>query len=83
MTEKQYQTFLIKEYEDLGYYVIKLITTNRNGIPDLLCMKPNEIIFIEVKSDKGKLTELQKFRHSELRQKGFKVMVLFAQKILS
>lgn len=83
MTEKQYQTFLIKEYEDLGYYVIKLITTNRNGIPDLLCMKPNENIFIEVKSDKGKLTELQKFRHNELRQKGFKVMVLFAQKILS
>ena len=34
MTEQQIQSKLMKELESKGYYVIKLITTNKNGIPD-------------------------------------------------
>jgi len=33
MTESKFQSLIIKKYESLGWYVIKLITTNRNGIP--------------------------------------------------
>lgn len=36
MTEQQIQTKRIKELEAEGYYVIKLIKTNKNGIPDLV-----------------------------------------------
>ena len=36
MTEQQIQTKKIKELEGLGYYVIKLKLTNKNGIPDLI-----------------------------------------------
>ena len=35
MTEQQIQSKRIKELEAEGYYVIKLIKTNKNGIPDL------------------------------------------------
>ena len=38
MTEQQIQTKLIKELEDKGYYVIKLVKTNKNGIPDLIAI---------------------------------------------
>ena len=72
MTEQQYQSKIIKAFEEKGWYVIKLIKTNKNGIPDLLCLKANEKpLFIEVKNDKGKLSELQKYRLDELNKLGF------------
>ena len=36
MTEQQIQSKKIKELEAEGYFVIKLIKTNKNGIPILL-----------------------------------------------
>ena len=36
MTEQQIQTKKIKELEADGYFVLKLIKTNKNGIPDVL-----------------------------------------------
>jgi len=48
--ESKIQAKLIKEYEALGYYVIKLIKTNKNGIPDLICLKDGKAFFVEVKS---------------------------------
>lgn len=75
MSESNYQAKLIKKYESEGWYVIKLITTNKNGIPDLLLLKKDKILFIEVKSSNGKLSEIQKYRIKELQEKGFNVLV--------
>lgn len=73
MKEQHYQTKIIKDYESRGYYVINLIKTNKNGIPDLLCIKEGEQpIFIECKSLTGTLSELQKYRIKELKNRGFK-----------
>lgn len=67
----KYQTELIQRYEKLGYYVINLIKTNKNGIPDLLCLKEGEKpMFIEVKESNDTLKPLQKFRIEELKQYG-------------
>lgn len=72
MTEQQFQTKIIKAYELNGWYVIRLIKTNKNGIPDLLCLKSGEKpLFIEVKSKKGVLSALQTFRLNELIELGF------------
>lgn len=75
MSEAKYQNKLIKLLEAEGWYVIKLIKTNKNGIPDLLALKPNDVRFIEVKGKKGVVSELQKFRIKELKDKGFKAEV--------
>ena len=78
MTEQQFQTKLIKEYEAKGYYVLKLIKTNKNGIPDLLCLKPGEVsIFVEVKAKGGKTSPLQEFRIRELNDFGFVAIVSY------
>ena len=72
MTEQQFQTKIIKAYELKGWYVIRLIKTNKNGIPDLLCLKRGEKpLFIEVKSEKGVLSALQSYRLNELTELGF------------
>ena len=75
MKESQIQRRLILHYEALGYYVIKLIKTNKNGIPDLICIKERECFFIEVKSEKGKLSELQKYRIKELKEFNIKTII--------
>jgi Holliday junction resolvase len=52
MKEQQIQAKKIKELEAQGYYVIKLINTNKNGIPDLIAIPPNsDVKFIEVKNN--------------------------------
>ena len=72
MTEQQIQSKKIKELEALGYYVLKLIKTNKNGIPDLLALHPDKTIrFIEVKTSKGKVSKLQQYRIDELNGYGF------------
>jgi Holliday junction resolvase len=74
--EQQIQAKKIKELEAQGYYVIKLINTNKNGIPDLIAIPPNsDVLFVEVKGPTGKVSKLQEFRHQELADKGIKVEI--------
>ena len=68
----KHQTDTIKKYERKGYFVINLIKTNKNGIPDLLALKKGEPpIFIECKEVNDKLSELQRYRIRELNRLGF------------
>ncbi len=76
MREQQIQAKKIKELEAQGFYVIKLINTNKNGIPDLIAIpKDSDVLFIEVKKPDGKLSKLQEFRLKELEAHGIKVEV--------
>lgn len=71
MTEQQIQFKRIKQLEAEGYYVIKLIKTNKNGIPDLIAIPPESgVIFSEIKKPKGKLSRLQEYRLKELEAYG-------------
>lgn len=73
------QTKTIKEYESKGYYVVNLIRTNKNGIPDLLCLKEGEKpLFIEIKEKGDTLKPLQAYRIDELNSFGFEAIVLKA-----
>ena len=48
MSEQQIQTKRIKQLESEGYYVIKLVKTNKNGIPDLIALhKQKGVLFVE------------------------------------
>lgn len=76
MSEAKYQSSLIKRLEKKGWTVVKNISVNKNGWPDLTAYKAHlPPLFIEVKDTKGKLSKLQEFRIKQLREKGFKVLV--------
>jgi len=75
MKEQQIQAKRIKQLEAEGYYVLKLIKTNKNGIPDLVAIKEGSVLFSEIKTPKGKLSEIQKYRIKELESYGFKTEV--------
>lgn len=62
--------------ESEGWFVINLISTNKNGIPDLLCLKSGEPpTFIESKEIKDTVKPLQDYLHRELRKYGAHVFV--------
>jgi len=70
--EQQIQAKRIKQLEDQGYYVIKLVVTNKNGIPDLIAVKPGDnVLFSEIKTKNGKTSSLQNYRLKELSERGF------------
>ena len=69
--ESKIQSRIIKRLEAQGYYVVKLILTNKNGIPDLLVLKDGRTFFVEVKRPGEKPRPLQEYRMNELRELGF------------
>jgi Holliday junction resolvase len=73
--ESKIQAEVIAIMEGKGFFVVKLIKTNKNGIPDLLCMRKDEYFFIEVKSAKGKLSKIQEYRIKELEKFYIKTFV--------
>ena len=76
MKESQIQSKKIKELEAQGYYVLKLVKTNKNGIPDIIAIPPNsDVEFYEVKGPTGKLSKLQEYRIKELTEHGVKAEV--------
>ena len=76
MKEQQIQFNRKKKLESEGYYVIKLITTNKNGIPDLVAIPRDcNVLFVEVKRPDGRLSKLQEFRIKELQEHGIKVEI--------
>ncbi len=80
MTEQQIQAKRIKQLESKGYYVIKLIKTNKNGIPDVIAIAPgSDVIFSEIKKPKGKVSKLQDYRLKELKDYGFTAEVYRGQ----
>ena len=49
---------------------------NKNGIPDLVALHPDKkVLFIEVKTKKGKVSKLQEYRLKELKNHGFKTEI--------
>jgi len=76
MTEQQIQSKRIKQLESQGYYVIKLIRTNKNGIPDLIAIPHNsKVLFSEIKKPKGKVSAIQQYRINELKNHGIETEI--------
>ena len=76
MKEQQIQAKKIKQLEAEGYYVLKLILTNKPGVADLIAIpKDSDVLFVEVKKPDGKMSTLQEFRKKELENHGIKVEI--------
>lgn len=74
MASKQ-QTKLIKHWQSKGYTVINLVKVTPSGLPDLIALKPNEVVFIESKEVWDKLSPLQTIKIKMLKKLGFTVYV--------
>lgn len=76
MLESAIQSKVIKELEGNGWYVIKLMQTNKNGIPDLIAHREGRTIYIEIKRPNLRPTPLQDLRHLEIKSHGIMVYTI-------
>jgi len=75
--EAKLESFFHREVRSrLGGMVVKLAPTTK-GIPDRLVILPlGQMYLVELKTSKGKLSEMQMFVHSRIRSLGTEVVVL-------
>ena len=66
---------IIKDWKSKGWFVMNLIKTNKNGIPDYVMLKGGKAVFVESKEKWDKLSPIQRYRIKELKELGFKVYV--------
>ena len=76
MTEQQIQKKIADQLKNDGWFVIKLMKTSINGIPDLMALRNGTTKFIEVKKPRGIISEIQKYRIKQLRKQGFEAVVM-------
>ncbi len=76
LPESTIQRKIISKYESEGWLVVKIIQTTKNGWPDLQAHRDGVTLFIETKATGKKLSPLQIYRHNQLRDKGFTVLLI-------
>lgn len=76
MLESKIKTIVKNRLKKKGWMVIHLIQTNTNGIPDTMCLRDGECVFLEFKQHGEKPRKLQELRITQLKEKGFKAIVV-------
>lgn len=72
-SESKIQKEIIDILEKHGWFAVKLIQTNKNGIADLIASKGWISFYIEVKKPGNDTSDLQKYRIKEMGM--FKIRV--------
>lgn len=78
MLERDIEAKLIKEVRRLGGRAYKWVSPGSNGVPDRIVIMPGgKIIFVELKTTTGRLTDLQKMQQRILRQLGCDIRTIY------
>lgn len=79
MKEKDIESKVTKFAKSKGILSYKFVSPNNRGVPDrLFITDKGKIFFIEFKSAKGKLTELQSMTIDKMRERGVDVFVAYS-----
>ena len=77
MNEREVEKILVEGIRKIGGRAYKWVSPGNAGVPDRIAVLPGgRIIFIELKTDTGKLTELQKVQIGRLEHMGADARVL-------
>lgn len=77
MLEKEVEKFLVREVKKIGGVSFKFISPGNAGVPDRIVILPTgKVVFVELKTDKGKLTKLQEVQIKKISNLGADARVL-------
>ena len=78
MREKEIEKILADEVKRLGGRAYKFVSPGNDGVPDRIVVFPQRVPkFIELKTEYGRLSNLQKVQIKRLRNLGPDVRVLY------
>jgi hypothetical protein len=76
MLESKIQARIINQLKKNGWLVLKIIKCNINGMSDLIVFKNGKTVFIEVKNENGKQSEIQKYVQKQVELQGFEYLLI-------
>ena len=75
--EKDLERWLGQELKKLGCIYMKFVSPGNDGVPDRIVVLPGgDVVFVELKSETGRLSHTQTFQISRLRQTGATVKIV-------
>lgn len=80
MREREVEKYLVRQVESLGLATYKFVPDQAPGMPDRVVLLPgSRVLWVELKTKGGRLSELQLYRHAELRKAGHDVVVVWSK----
>ena len=81
MLEREIESFLVRKVREMGGTAYKFVSPGNTGVPDRMVVLPGgKIIFVELKSETGRLSALQKRQVERLKKLDCDVRVLYGKK---
>lgn len=78
MLEKNIERYLTTEIKKKAGVSYKFVSPGNSGVPDRIVILPGgRLIFVELKTDTGRLSTLQKVQIRKLRNLGQEVVVVY------
>ena len=68
--EQKIQSKIIKYLESIGAYIVKVIKATKAGVPDIIACLNGRFIALEVKTPKGRPSELQLYNIEKIQKAG-------------
>lgn len=76
MLEKEIERRMVKIVKDRGGLCYKFVSPNNPGVPDRIIITPEgRVVFVELKTEIGRLANIQKWQLDEMRKRGADVRV--------
>lgn len=76
MLESKIQASILKYLKNEGFFTVKTIVNNKAGVPDIYALKDGINVWIEVKRPGGRVSQIQSYIHSQIREKGGIIFVV-------
>lgn len=77
MKESAIEAKLVRMVRDRGGLCYKFVSPGNPGVPDRIVITPaGRTIYVELKTEAGRLSALQKWQRSELERRGADIRVL-------
>lgn len=78
MKESQIESYMVRKVKEHGGLCYKFVSPGNPGVPDRIVITPDgRSIYVELKTEIGRLTKVQKWQRSELEKRGVDVRALY------
>ena len=76
MLEKEIERRMVQTVRERGGLCYKFVSPSNPGVPDRIIITPNgRIVFVELKTETGRLAKIQTWQLDEMRKRGADVRV--------
>lgn len=77
MRESSIESKLVRMVRERGGLCFKFVSPGNPGVPDRIVITPTgRTVYVELKTETGRLAAIQKWQHEEMRKRGADVRTL-------